>query len=118
MSGTFPTSPGFKAIRTRMKHFNVSSESVNGRRQVRNLGARKRFWTLVFPPMTKAEFEPVFEFIDSQDGPYGTFSITLVDPSAPSTPETVTARLVDDIQEFEIDNASLYSFEVDIEEVT
>lgn len=117
MAGTFPTDPGFVSVRTRMRHFNVSTETVNGRRQVRNLGVRKRTWTLMFPPMTKAEFEPVFEFIDAQDGPYGTFSITLPDPSDPTTPETVTARVVDDIQEFEIDNASLYSFEVDIEEV-
>jgi hypothetical protein len=117
MSGTFPASPGFTEIRTRLKHYNLSSESVNGRIQVRSLGSTRREFTLKFPPMTKAEFEPIHEFIDSQEGTLGTFSITLPDPDSPAYAFTITARLANDVQEFSLGVDNLYEFEVDIIEV-
>lgn len=117
MSGTFPTSPGFTEVRTRLKHYNLSSESVNGRVQVRSLSSTRRDFTLRFPPMTKTEFDPIYAFIDSQEGMLGTFSITLPDPDNPASTFTITARLANDVQEFSLGVDNLYEFEVDIIEV-
>lgn len=117
MPGTFPTSPGFTNVRTNLKHYQLSSESINGRIQVRSLNSSRREFTLSFPPMTKAEFEPIYEFISLQEGMLGTFSIALPDPATPGSTETITCRLKSDVQEFDIGVNSLYEFEVDIVEV-
>jgi hypothetical protein len=95
------------------------SESITGRLQVRSLGASRREFTVQFPPMTKAEFEPIYDFILLQDGMLETFQITIPNPTRPSGTELVTVRLANDIQEFDIGVDSLYAFEIDlIEEVT
>lgn len=117
MPGTFPTTPGYAAIRTRRRHFNLSSESLSGRRQVRSLASRRREFTIVFPPMTRTEFDPIWDFIDLQDGMLGTFTLTIFDPASDSATMNVTCRFAGDVQEFDLDNASLYRFEVDVEEV-
>jgi hypothetical protein len=35
----FPSSPGFRSVDTRIRHYHMTSESVNGRRQVRSLNS-------------------------------------------------------------------------------
>jgi hypothetical protein len=117
VSGSLPTSPGFSSINTRVKHYNMFSESLNGRIQVRSLASSRREFTLVFPPMNKSEFEPIYEFIDSQNGMLDTFTIDIPDPTTPGNNETVTVRLASDVQEFGIGNDFLYSFEIDVIEV-
>jgi hypothetical protein len=117
MAGTFPTSPGFRRVRTKLKHYQLASESINGRIQVRSLNSSRREFTVEFPPMTKAEFEPVYEFIAAQQGMLETFSIAIPDPTTPGSNETVTVRLANDVQEFSIGIDSLYSFEIDLVEV-
>jgi hypothetical protein len=47
----------------------------------------------------------------------GTFSITLPDPDNPASTFTITARLANDVQEFNLGVDNLYEFEVDIIEV-
>lgn len=117
MAGVFPSAPGFTEVRTRSQHFGFFSESINGRTQSRSLGASRREFTLVFPPMKKATFQPVHDFIESQQGHFGTFSITLPDPSNAGTDFTITARLANDVQEFSYGLGQFYTYEVDIIEV-
>jgi len=118
MAGTFPTEPGFRNVSTRVRSYNLMSESITGRLQVRSLGASRREFTVEFPPMTKAEFEPIYDFLLLQDGMLETFSITIPNPTTVSGEETVTVRLANDVQEFDKGVNSLYSFEVDlIEEI-
>jgi len=116
MSGTFPTEPGFTNVETRIRHYQLSSESLNGRIQVRSLGASRREFTVAFPPMTRLEFKPIEDFIEAQDGMLETFQIALPTPDGD---ETVTVRLANDAQEFSAGVDGLYEFEVDlIEELT
>jgi len=117
MAGTFPTSPGFTQVRTRLKHYQLSSESINGRIQVRSLNSSRREFTVSFPPMTKAQFEPIYEFIAAQEGMLETFSIAIPDPTTPGSDETITVRLMNEIQEFSIGVGDFYEFEVDLVEV-
>ena len=115
---TFPTSPSYRSINTRVRNYNLSSESLNGRIQVRSLGSSRREFTVQFPPMTKADFEPIYDFIVARGGSYETFDIALENPTL-ATDETVTVRMNGDIQEFAAGVDGLYVFELDlIEEIT
>ena len=88
MSGTYPTTPEFQAINVASRHSNVSSETISGRTQVRSLGGQRFAFTAKYNPMTRAEFQPVFAFVTSQQGQLGTFSI--VPPVIGSTSGTAT----------------------------
>lgn len=79
MSGTYPTSPGFTSIGFSTKHFNLSSESISGRIQVRKIGGSRFEFSVSYPPMTASEFQPVMTFIASQEGMADSFQITLPD---------------------------------------
>jgi hypothetical protein len=117
MAGVFPTNVGFQSVNISKKHYDVMSESVNGRTQVRSLNASRRELTVTFAPMTKAEFQPVYSFIDSQNGRSGTFQITVPDPNHATNNMTLTVRLANDVQEYPIGVDSLYNYEVDLIEV-
>ena len=117
MSGTYPLTPYFQNVKYKKRHYNLMSESLNGRTQVRSLSSSRREFTLVYPPLTRAEMDTVFTFIESQDGPLGTFTISLPDPLDPATTYSLTARLADDVQEFDLGVDNLYQYEVDIIEV-
>lgn len=117
MSGTFPTNVGFQEVVFKKKHYDVMSESINGRTQVRSLGASRRELTIKFPPMTRSEFQPVFSFLDGQNGRSGTFSISVPDPNHATNDVTLTVRLANDVQEYPIGVDSLYNYEVDLIEV-
>lgn len=115
---TFPTSPGFRSVQTRVRNYNLTSQSINGRLQVRSLGSSRREFTIEFPPMTKAEFEPIYDFIVARGGSYETFDIAVPNPTETAY-ETVTVRLDGDVQEFGAGVDGLYEFEIDlIEEIT
>jgi len=75
MAGTYPTTPEFEAINLESRHNNVMSETVSGRMQVRSLGGQRWSFTAKYNPMTRAEFQPVFAFVMSQQGRFGTFTI-------------------------------------------
>ena len=117
MAGTFPTSVGYTNVSISKKHYDVMSESVNGRTQVRSLNASRRELTVTFPPMTRAQFQPIYAFVDSQNGRLGTFQITVPDPNHASNNMTLTVRLANDIQDYPIGVDSLYNYEVDLIEV-
>ena len=75
MSGTFPTSPAFNSLNVKSVQHTYVSRALSGRRQVRQLGGQ--FWkmTATFPPMTRAEFAPIYAFVVKQRGRYESFTI-------------------------------------------
>lgn len=76
MSGTYPSDPEFQAIGLTSSHANLVSETRSGRLQVRSIGSQRWSFTARYNPMTRAEFNPVYAFIMSQQGQLGTFQIT------------------------------------------
>lgn len=77
MSGTFPSSPGFRAINMRGINRNYVSETTSGRRQARNRGGQQWAFTAQFPPMKRSTFNPILAFVTNQDGAFETFQIVL-----------------------------------------
>ena len=84
MSGTYPTSPVFTSANFRSEFFNLSSQTISGRTQVRNIGGQRFTFTAAYPPMTRTEFSPVMGFIMAQRGMAETFTIVLPDVSSSS----------------------------------
>lgn len=84
MSGTYPTSPVFTSANFRSEFFNLSSQTISGRTQVRNIGGQRFTFSAAYPPMTRAEFAPVMGFIMSQRGMAETFTIVLPEVSSSS----------------------------------
>jgi len=77
MSGTYPTTPVFSALNFTSQYFNLSSQTISGRIQVRNIGGQRFSFTASYPPMTRTEFQPVIAFIMKQRGMAETFTIVL-----------------------------------------
>jgi hypothetical protein len=75
MSGTYPTTPEFRAINITSRHSNLVSETRSGRRQARSIGTQRWAFTASYNPLTRAEFMPVYAFVISQDGQNSTFTI-------------------------------------------
>lgn len=88
MAGTYPTTPEFQAVNLKSIHNNIKSTTISGRTQVRTIGGQKWEFSAKYNPMTRAEFQPVFAFITSQQGSLGTF--TVVPPVIGSTSGTAT----------------------------
>ena len=88
MAGTYPTTPEFQAINLKSTHNNVKSTTVSGGVQVRSIGGQKWAFSAKYNPMTRAEFQPVFAFVTSQQGMLGTFGI--VPPVIGSTSGSAT----------------------------
>lgn len=84
MSGTYPTSPVFTSANFRSEFFNLSSQTISGRTQVRNIGGQRFTFSAAYPPMTRAEFAPVMGFIMAQRGMAETFTIVLPEVSSSS----------------------------------
>lgn len=84
MSGTYPTSPVFTSANFRSEFFNLSSQTISGRTQVRNIGGQRFTFTAAYPPMTRTEFSPVMGFLMAQRGMAETFTIVLPEVSSSS----------------------------------
>ena len=117
MAGTFPTNVGFTDVSFKTRRYELFSESINGRTQVRSLGANRRELTVTLAPMTRAQFKPVYDFIESQNGRAGVFSISVPDPTHATNNITLSVRLANEVQEYPIGVDSLYNYEVDLIEV-
>ena len=92
MSGTYPTSPVFTSANFRSEFFNLSSQTISGRTQVRNIGGQRFTFSAAYPPMTRAEFSPVMGFLMAQRGMAETFTIVLPEVSSSSGSVTGTIR--------------------------
>jgi hypothetical protein len=84
MSGTYPTSPVFNSVNFTSEFFNLSSQTISGRTQVRNIGGQRFTFTASYPAMTRAEFSPVQGFLMAQRGMAETFTIVLPEVSSSS----------------------------------
>jgi len=90
MSGTYPTTPVFSAVNLQSEYFNLASQTISGRMQVRNIGGQRFSFSASYPPMTRAEFQPVMAFIMKQRGMAETFTIVLPEVSSVSGSATGT----------------------------
>ncbi len=84
MSGTYPTTPVFNSVGFNSVNYNLSSTSVSGRTQVRNIGGQRFEFSASYPSLTRTEFAPVMAFIMSQRGMAETFNIVLPEISSKS----------------------------------
>ena len=75
MSGTFPNSPAFQSLNVKSVQHTYVSRTLSGRRQARQLGGQ--FWqmTATFPPLTRAQFAPIYAFVIAQRGRYESFTV-------------------------------------------
>jgi len=90
MSGTYPATPVFNSVGFTSEYFNLSSQTISGRMQVRNIGGQRFRFTASYPPLSRAEFAPVNAFIMSQRGMAETFTIVLPEVSTKSGTATGT----------------------------
>ena len=69
----FPTSPKPRSIRIKSITPNMVSETHSMKRQVRQRGAHRWLIEATYPPMTRAQFAPIWAFVVAQKGQYSTF---------------------------------------------
>ena len=84
MSGTYPTTPIFSTIGFRSVNYNLSSQSISGRTQVRNIGGQRFEFSAQYTRMTRSEFAPILVFTMAQLGSAETFTIVLPQISSKS----------------------------------
>ena len=84
MSGTYPTTPIFSTIGFRSVNYNLSSQSITGRTQVRNIGGQRFEFSAQYTRMTRSEFAPILVFTMAQRGSAETFTIVLPQISSKS----------------------------------
>lgn len=76
MSGTFPTSPVAASVLITNNQTTLVSTSISGRRQSRQLQNQRWGMRVVFPPMARSDFNPIFAFITQQRGRKESFQYT------------------------------------------
>ena len=84
MSGTYPTTPIFSTIGFKSVNYNLSSQSISGRTQVRNIGGQRFEFSAQYTRMTRSEFAPILVFTMAQRGSAETFTIVLPQISSKS----------------------------------
>jgi len=94
MAGVFPTSQGFTAINFRSNTPTLSTETVSGISFRRQISSQRWEFTLSLPPMTRAEFAPVYSFMVKQRGSKESFTVVAPEISSTRGSETGTV-LVD-----------------------
>jgi hypothetical protein len=74
---SYPTSPKFRTVDLKSENSSLMSETVSGKIQVRQLANQKWSFSAKYPPMTRAEFMPIYAFLMQQQGMYGTFTVQI-----------------------------------------
>jgi hypothetical protein len=74
MSGTYPTTPGATSIKITGISPTLVSVTHSLKRQARRRGGQRWAIEANYPPMTRAIFAPLWAFVNSQQGQYGTFT--------------------------------------------
>lgn len=92
MSGTYPITQSFNAVGFTSVFYNLSSTSLSGRTQVRNIGGQRFEFTATYPTLTRSEFAPIAAFIMAQRGMAEEFTIVLPEISYKSGDATGTVR--------------------------
>ena len=96
----YPTSPTPSGIKITSISPTPVSVSHSLKRQVRSRGGQRWLIELTYPPLTRADFAPLWAFSNSQDGQYTTFD--LAPPVYGSTSGSASGTAL-------VDNASGYS---------
>lgn len=110
---------GYQTVQGRVRTFNVRSEAINGRQQVRNVGGERLEWTVRFVPLTPEEADTLWQTLDNQNGGIGTFTMSLPNPRriGGNFYQNYTVRLANDVQEYAVRNDGLIEIEIDVLEV-
>jgi hypothetical protein len=74
---SFPTSPVFQSVSVYSVDPTLFSESVSGRTQARKVSGQRWELKAKYPPMTQADFMPVYAFVVSQRGVLNTFTVRI-----------------------------------------
>lgn len=77
MAGTLPASPAPARVEIGSIQPSLVSIAHSLKRKSRTLGAQRFTFRLVYPPMTHAQFAPIWGFLLGQRGQYDTFSWAL-----------------------------------------
>jgi len=88
---SFPVTPVFNAVNFKSNSPTLFSETVSGRMQSRKVGGQKWSFSATYPPMTKADFKPVWAYLVAQQGRHGVFTVT--PPVVASTSGTGTGTV-------------------------
>ncbi|MFQ5510038.1 MAG: hypothetical protein ACE5FN_12005 [Leptospirillia bacterium] len=83
MSGQLPTTPGFVTVGLSSVHRTLVYRAHSGRRSVRRIGAHRWRFTARYPALTRDAFMPVYAFILSQGGRFGSFQVIPPDLAIP-----------------------------------
>jgi hypothetical protein len=83
MSGLLPSTPSFAASRLSSVHRTLVSRTHSGRVQTRKVGGHRWAFTATYPPMTRAQFAPVYGFVMAQGGRFSTFRVVPPDLAVP-----------------------------------
>ena len=75
MSGTLPITPKFQSLQIQSVQPSLTVRTISGRRQARQIGGQLWRMSVQYPPMTRAEFQPILAFLISQRGAYDTFQV-------------------------------------------
>ena len=90
MAGAFPTSQGFTAINFKSNTPTLTTETVSGISFRRQISSQRWQFTLSLPPMTRAEFAPVYAFMIKQKGSKESFTVVAPEISSTRGSETGT----------------------------
>ena len=75
MSGTYPTSPTFRAIGFSSEQKTITSTTDSGKMFSVQVDGQRWKFSASYPPMTRSTFAPVYAFIIKQRGQKETFTI-------------------------------------------
>ena len=92
MSGVYPTTPVANSIKISAIAPTLISLTHSLKRQVRSRGGQRWLMDISYPPLTRAEFAPIWAFAQQQQGQYGTF--TYQPPIYKDTSGTATGTLL------------------------
>lgn len=74
---SYPTSPKFRTVDLKSENSSLMSETVSGKIQIRQVANQKWSFSAKYPPMTRAEFMPIYAFLMQQKGMFGTFTVQI-----------------------------------------
>lgn len=77
MSGSFPTSPKFRTLNFQDNRPVLVNQTLSGKKTARQIGGQFFSFTVAMPPMTQAEAQSIFAFLQKQKGGFENFTIQL-----------------------------------------
>ena len=92
MSGAYPTTPVANSISITGIAPTLTSVTHSLKRQARSRGGQRWLMDINYPPLTRAQFAPIWAFANKQQGQYGTF--TYQPPIYKDTSGTATGTLL------------------------